>query len=82
MATKLTLVIAGDEPGTSKKVYVEEPFDHVMDQVLPTVPAMTPESARLRRIFNKADGTGRVMIPEGNIAWIEENADPDIAGEN
>lgn len=77
MATMLTLVIAGDEPGASKKVFVEESFDDVIEKVYPIQSAMTGMEARARRVFTKADGTGRVLIPEGNIAWVSENVDDD-----
>lgn len=75
MATKLTLVVAGDIPGASAKVLVEESFDDVLDKAYPTMPAQTSIEERGRRVFNKSDGSGRVLIPSGNIAWVEENAE-------
>ncbi len=71
MTTFITLDIAGDEPGCSRQIQVEEPFDRVLDLV---VPSLQGDRSLLHRsnLILTAVGGGRLLVRPEHVLLIEE----------
>lgn len=71
MATRLTLSVAGDEPGVSKVVDVDESFDRCLDLVIPLEQPSSALQARERVTLTQAGS--RIFVRPEVVAVIEED---------
>lgn len=71
--TSMTLDIAGDEPGASRIVVVREPFDRVLDLVVPLSGLSSGLEARERLVLTSTDGR-RVLVRPEHVVLVEEDA--------
>lgn len=73
MTTRLTLTIAGSESGIGKTIDVSESYDEVLNKVVPISPPSSAEGHQINFTYNKADGSGRVLVHPNLIGTAEEN---------
>lgn len=73
MSTRIILCTSSKQEGLGDRVDVVEDFDTVFEHIYPTQNPASNLEARSNFVYNKADGSGRVLIHPSNVSVVEEN---------